>query len=384
MEAFHPLDYGLERKLGALSDLVLPKEVPWDRMEKYVKSVIHSHMRNLDALFTSNNPSYRVGEILGREINDNDTIESIILEEERETTTMPFRPIFGISGGVDSAAVAVMVCETYQEMRLKQDRANLERDRITILNLKGDIFNPFDADKGEEFVRGFLLKKYEDVPIDFKVIEEVNGEDYRKLIESCRGNDVQINCNLTPDYFKSAATSNIAEMLGHRSIDTTNLTEEFMGEVTDGTGGLAQFWPLPLPKSMLYVLHRYFGTPKEHHGIALDTCQGGEKLKNYFRGSDRDFEGVEPVSVFCAIDKVLTAANDNSNGTYPTVNEVIQRTGQHPEIVRNIIRRSAANIRRINLGGRVSNSHKLSEVYGVEMPQNHLINPEGLREAYGL
>lgn len=296
----------------------------------------------LDRVFTTENPLFRLqGVRLAQQMRGQEFIPN-----GSDIARVPFRPVAGISSGGDSSFTAEMFCLALEERR--KHGYIFETDQILFVSFSGSDLNKEDTLGGRRFVR-YLKQKYPQLPIVL-LKSHISTRDYRKLIASMRGmvpkREHTDNVLVALDFYKASLMNQIAEAYNFLNADTANLTEEAMGEITDGTGGFGNISFTRVPKSILLKMMDVLAIPEDLGRNALDTCTGVHKTEQYLSGRKPKF--VSDLKFFEILDYVILLV---FLGKSPK--DIQKSTGHSMQFVQNVYRRCQLSFLREKIGGHI-------------------------------
>lgn len=314
------------RRFGTFDDINWTPRIDEHEAARYCTAFLSELTRldgYLDTAFSTHNPILRAHPRPGR---------------------LPFRAVLGISSGADSSMTAEVLCRALA-VRYKAG-IRFPTDQILLVSFRGTAFNGADSEGGMRFGE-YLKQKYPMLPIVLTQIE-VGTDDYTRLLEHVAplvpDEEVTTNVRVSLDFHKPALLNQVAEAYNFLLVETTNLTEEALGETADGTGGYGHLNVPVLPKSFVYRTLDHLGTPEHLGRNSVDTCTKENKMRQYIAGECPP--SITTVQFFDVIDRIILMFLSGHSA-----DRIIKETGHTERFVQNTLRRIHLALHREKLGG---------------------------------
>ena len=254
---------------------------------------------------------------------------------------IPFTPIIAVSGGYDSGLVARLTIDAYKNRSTKE---KTDQDLITIINFNSKYYSQDDTKRGKAYSK-YLFDHYsKSVPIRLldlkypvsdieKVMNQIIGK--HKLFYG----EIQ---NLPMGLTNTLITLPSEDTGLLVSVDTTNLTEFLLDEVTNGSSGGTNLAVLSgLPKTLVIAMCDILGIGSRLNSENSTTWES--KVASYLDGAKLK----DTKRTFHAIDTILYLAINEGK----TINEIITATNYGSEFVKNVFARTVNHSKRFHGSG---------------------------------
>lgn len=337
------LKHEIPEELGDITDIQHSNLQPDPGKAKKVLKVIRDTFTDEDGYI---NTFFSTQNIRNRTLIEGEDVDSSISIWRQTYTTsqaeiVPFALIVALSGGPDSALVAQTAIDAYKNRRQKE---KTPFDSIVLVTFAGELHHDRDAQRARHMADHFVKTYKTDVPVS-TFHHFYPFADTQRFIES-----------LVHTYpFLYGRIENVAQSLTNNlitapseeaaylcSIDTTNLTEFLLDEVTNGSnGGTNTALFTRIPKSIVLGLSEYYGLDARTESENSTTWKN--KAESYLSGASAS----DTKRVFYAIDVVhyLAIAEGLS------VEEIARKTQYKQRFVKNIFARLLNHAKRFHVGG---------------------------------
>ena len=271
--------------------------------------------------YEAGNPFGRFSEIEGFQTRlDDEKIEKLALKIISDSSHYfrtvssfqnPQRKILGddsfkfavpFSGGHDSGITLELLARAYED-RVKEGNQS-DKDDVIAYSCKFGLNQPDDT-FNREYVLS-LQRRYPNLPLTHRVIDikDLNSK-ISSGLERILGGDAGY-----PWFTPVILGSLVSEHSNYLGIDSSNLTESLLAEISNGCIGLNPLSPLgTIPKSVLFGVSDQLGITE--HLPCTDSLLPRDETKasKYFSGSPSTIEGLK--DSFAAIDTTIITYLEN-------------------------------------------------------------------------
>lgn len=295
----------------------------------------------LNSFFSQKNARYRGMIHKSESIDTHAKVWELASQSIIQKDSVPFTPIVAVSGGFDSGLVARLVIDAYKNRRI-EERTDL--DLITIVNFKTKYYNKDDTNRGREYIKYLVEQHSSNVPIKTLKLEYPISEIEKTIYEFLDGHDLFYGkIQNMPMTLTNVLISLPSEENGFLvGIDTTNLTEFLLDEVTNGANGGTNLAMIAgLPKSVIIAMSEMLGI--DEYLSSENSTTWEEKTESYLDGATSQ----HTKRVFHAIDTILHLAINEGK----TVKEIQNLTQYNIRLVTNVFARLLNHSKRFNEAG---------------------------------